>query len=271
MVGTPQIAEAESVGRLVRHWRLARGLSQQALGERAEVSTRHLSYVETGKSAPSRDLVLELAEALEVPLRERNRWLLAAGFAPAYRERELAAPEMGELRRALDLILSRHEPYPAVVVDRRWSSVLANSSATRLVAALVDEPEVLAETAGNAMQLLFHPRGFRRYLVNWAEVARAMLERLRREAFEDPAHDGPAALLDAIARSGPLPSARAQTPAEPRLLIPVHLRKGELELRFFTTLASLGTPIDLTAHELRIETYYPVDAATERWARGGSD
>jgi transcriptional regulator with XRE-family HTH domain len=259
----------QPVGRLVRHWRLARGLSQLALAERAEVSTRHLSFVETGKSAPSREMVLVLASALDVPLRERNQWLLAAGFAPVYRERELAAPEMGELRRALELILARNQPYPTVVVDRRWRVLMGNESATRIMTAFVD-PSVIAELEGNAMLLVFHPAGFRRSLVNFDEVARATLERLRREAFEDHAPDGPASLLDAIAAYGPLPATRTQTQSEPRLLIPVQLRRGELELRFFTTIASLGTPIDLTAHELRIETYYPVDDATERWCRGVS-
>jgi transcriptional regulator with XRE-family HTH domain len=259
--------DAAPVGQLVRHWRQTRGLSQLALAERAEVSTRHLSFVETGKSAPSREMVLVLASALDVPLRERNRWLLAAGFAPVYRERELVAPELGELRRALELILSRHQPYPAVVVDRRWRVMMSNPGATRVIASFVDDPAVLAETGGNAMLLVFHPGGFRRHLVNWDEVARASVERLRREAFEDHAADGPQALLEAIGKLGPLPTTRGQVPAEPRVLIPVHLRKRELELRFFTTIASLGTPIDLTAHELRIETYYPVDDATERWCR----
>ncbi|MBC8071441.1 MAG: helix-turn-helix transcriptional regulator [Deltaproteobacteria bacterium] len=257
--------ETAPVGRLVRHWRQTRGLSQLALAERAEVSTRHLSYVETGKSAPSREMVLVLASALDVPLRERNRLLLAAGFAPVYRERELANPEQGELRRALELILSRHQPYPAMVVDRRWQVLMSNPGAARVISTFVDDPAVLAETGGNAMMLLFHPRGFRPSLVNWDEVARASIERLRREAFEDHAADGPQALLAALAAMGPLPAVRDQVPAEPRVLIPVHLRKGELELRFFTTIASLGTPIDLVAHELRIEHYYPVDDATQRW------
>lgn len=259
--------EARPVGQLVRQWRVTRGLSQLALAERAEVSTRHLSFVETGKSAPSREMVLVLASALDVPLRERNRWLLAAGFAPVYRERELAGPEMGELRRALELIIGRHQPYPAVVVDRRWRVLMGNASVTRVITSFV-EPDVIAETSGNAMLLVFHPRGFRKHLVNWDEVARATVERLRREAFEDHAEGGPATLLEQLARYGPLPAVRTQTPSEPRVLIPVHLRKGELELRFFTTIASLGTPIDLTAHELRIESYYPVDDATEAWCTG---
>lgn len=258
--------DAEPVGTLVRHWRTTRGLSQLALAERAEVSTRHISFVETGKSAPSREMVLVLASALDVPLRERNRLLLAAGFAPVYREAQPGAPQMGELQRLLDLVLAHHDPFPALVVDPRWHAMAMNTGARRVLATFVDDPQVLAELGGNAMHLVFHPRGFRPWLVNFAEIARVTIERLRHEATGDP---GGAAtvLLDELRRYGSLPGARDVGVGEPRLLIPVHLRRGDLELRFFTTIASLGTPIDVTAHELRIETYYPVDDATAAWAR----
>lgn len=258
--------EPEAVGPLVRHWRVTRGLSQLALAERAEVSTRHLSFVETGKASPSREMVLVLASALDVPLRERNRWLLAAGFAPVYRDEQLAAPQMGELRRVLDLVLAHHDPFPAVVVDRRWNVLAANAGARRVMAVFLDDPQALVAAGGNAMHMLFHPQGFRRHLVNWTEVAAATIGRLRREALDEPG-GAATALLGELGRHGPLPGIRDAITAEPRLLIPVHLRLGALDLRFFTTLASLGTAVDVTAHELRIETYYPMDDATTAWAR----
>jgi len=263
--------ETEAVGRLVRQWRTTRGLSQLALAERAEVSTRHISFVETGKSAPSREMVLVLASALDVPLRERNRLLLAAGFAPVYREEQLAAPhsrQMGELRRVLDLVIGHHDPYPAIVVDARWNALAMNAGAQRVIAAFVDDPQVLAEVGGNAMHMVFHPRGFRPHLVNWHEIVRVTIERLRHEVIREP-NGSASVLLDELRRYGPLPAMRDIVVGEPRLLIPVHLRRGDLELRFFTTIASLGTPIDITANELRIETYYPVDDATAAWARAG--
>lgn len=259
--------EREGVGGLVRQWRQQRGLSQLALADRAEVSTRHLSFVETGKSSPSREMVLVLASALEVPLRERNRWLLAAGFAPVYRERDFTAPEMGELRAVLELVLAQHEPFPALVVDRSWQVLMANRGATRVLLTFAADPDVLVKSGGNGIHAIFREDGLRSSIVNWEEVAAAMLHRLRREAFDDPSPDGVVALLAALERYAPLPSARATDPDEPRLLIPVHLRKGSLELRFVTTIASMGTPVDLTAHELRIETYYPLDAATRAWAQ----
>ncbi len=262
--------DVEPVGRLVRHWRVSRGLSQLALAERAEVSTRHLSFVETGKSAPSRDMVLVLASALDVPLRERNRWLLAAGFAPVYRDEPLAAPAMGELRRVLDLILAHHDPFPAVVVDPHWQVMASNRGAQRVMGHFVADPQVLVELGGNAMHLIFHPRGIRPHLVNFAEIVRVTIERLRHEALSDPT-GATVRLLDELGRYGPLPPVRDVIVGEPRLLIPVHLRRGDLELRFFTTIATLGTPIDVTAHELRIETYYPVDEVTAAWARAAQD
>lgn len=258
--------DRDGVGGLVRQWRQLRGLSQLALADRAEVSTRHLSFVETGKSSPSREMVLVLASALEVPLRERNRWLLAAGFAPVYRERDFAAPEMGELRRVLELVLAQHEPFPALVVDRRWQVLMANRGAMRVLLTFAGDADVLSKSGGNGMHAIFRPDGLRHAIVNWQEVAATVLHRLRREAFDDPSPDGVAALLAELERYGPWPGPRDDDPDEPRLLIPVHLRRGSLELRFVTTIASMGTPVDLTAHELRIETYYPLDEQTRAWA-----
>ena len=257
------------VGKQLRHWRTTRGLSQLALAEMAEVSTRHLSFIENGKSTPSREMVLVLASALDVPLRERNRLLLAAGFAPVYRERSFAAPEMEQLRATVDLVLRTHDPFPAVVVDRKWDVLAANRGAQRLIAALID-PTALGPWMGNAMHMVFHPQGMRRAIVNWDELSAILMQRLRREALDDPAPDGVGGLVDSLAQHGPLPRADAPASGEPRLLIPVRLRLPTLELRMFTTIATLGTPIDVTAQELRIETYYPADPASEQWLRAGT-
>lgn len=263
-----QSEELPPVGKQLRHWRTTRGLSQLALAEMAEVSTRHLSFIETGKSSPSREMVLVLASALDVPLRERNRLLLAAGFAPVYRERSFAAPEMEQLRATVDLVLRTHDPFPAVVVDRKWDILAANRGAQRLIGMIMD-PATLGPWASNAMHMVFHPNGLRRAIVNWDEVAAILLQRLRREALDDPSPDGVGGLVESLAQHGPLARADAPASGEPRLLIPVRLRLPELELRMFTTIATLGTPIDVTAQELRIETYYPADRASEAWLRAG--
>lgn len=260
------LEELPPVGKQLRHWRTSRGLSQLALAEIAEVSTRHLSFIETGKSTPSREMVLVLASALDVPLRERNRLLLAAGFAPAYRERSFAAPEMEQLRATVDLVLRTHDPFPAAVLDRRWDILAANQGAQRLIATLVD-PASAGPWMSNAMHLVFHPDGLRRAIVNWDEVAVATVQRLRREALDDPSPDGIAGLVRALEQYGPLPRTDAPPSGEPRLLVPVRLRLPDLELRMFTTITTLGTPIDMTAQELRIETYYPADSASEAWLR----
>ena len=263
-----QFEELPPVGKQLRHWRTTRGLSQLALSEIAEVSTRHLSFIETGKSAPSREMVLVLASALDVPLRERNRLLLSAGFAPAYRERAFTAPESEQLRTIVDLVLRTHDPFPAAVLDRRWDILAANRGAQRLIGMIVD-PAALGPAMGNAMHLVFHPSGLRRAIVNWDEVAVATVQRLRREALDDPSPDGIAGLVQVLEQYGPLPRPEGPSSGEPSLLVPVRLRLPDLELRMFTTITTLGTPIDMTAQELRIETYYPADSASEAWLRAG--
>ena len=164
-------------------------------------------------------------------------------------------------------IRDSHDPFPAVVVDPHWQVMASNRGAQRVMGHFVADPQVLVELGGNAMHLIFHPRGIRPHLVNFAEIVRVTIERLRHEALSDPT-GATVRLLDELGRYGPLPPVRDVIVGEPRLLIPVHLRRGDLELRFFTTIATLGTPIDVTAHELRIETYFPADDATEAVLRG---
>jgi transcriptional regulator with XRE-family HTH domain len=255
---------ASPVGRLLREWRTARGLSQLDLALRAGFSTRHLSFLETGKSQPSRHALLVLAETLEVPLRERNRLLEAGGFADVYRETSIDADEMRHIRGVLQFILDRHLPYPAMVLDRYATCVMGNGGSERLLAMLV-EPELRPEHA-NHLRIVFHPRGARRFIVNWDEVARHLLGRAERELGALGEDAAARALLEELrGYAGPLP--RAAAPLAGDVLLPIHIRRDDVELRLFSTLMTLGTPRDVTLQELRIETFFPADAGSERvWA-----
>jgi transcriptional regulator with XRE-family HTH domain len=251
-----------SFGPLLREWRQVRQMSQLRLAEAAEVSTRHISFIETGRAAPSREMVLILASALDLPLRERNTLLGAAGFAAVYRETDLGSPEMGQVARALRFLLDRHEPYGASVLDGAWNILRVNQGGARMIGWLFDEPPPTA-VAANAMRILFHPRGLRRYIVNWEELAGAMVERLHREVSLGAGRE----LLDEILDYPDVPRrfARPRLGQVPQVVLAIHFRKGDRELRLFTMLTTVGAPQDVTAQELRIESYFPADAATEKW------
>jgi transcriptional regulator with XRE-family HTH domain len=242
-----------NVGPLLREWRQRRRLSQLDLAVEAEVSSRHLSFVETGRSQPSRELVLHLAERLDVPLRERNALLLAAGYAPVYRETPLDAPDMAPVRDALDRILAAHAPFPAVVVDRGWSLVAANDPALGLLTSGVSP--TLLEPPVNALRVSLHPDGLAPRIGNLAEWSAHLLDRLRRErdVSGDPAL---AALYDEL-RAYPRVVERVEH-AGPALFVPLELDG----LRFFSTVATFGTALDVTLAELSIESFFPADAAT---------
>jgi transcriptional regulator with XRE-family HTH domain len=248
---------------LLRQWRAARGVSQLELALRAGFSSRHVSFVETGRTQASRQTVLALAEALDVPLRERNRLLEAAGYARVYGHTPLAAAEMSHLRGVLQFLLERHEPYAALVLDRYSNCLLGNRAAGRMVAAFVDA-DLVTEHA-NHLRLVFHPRGARRWIVNWPDVSRHLLSRAERDFGEYEADEAGQALLDELrgyetdrpARSSGGPA----TPAD--LLMPIHLRKHDLDLRLFSGIMTLGTPQDVTLQELRLETFFSADAESE--------
>jgi transcriptional regulator with XRE-family HTH domain len=258
---------ATGFGPRLREWRVARGLSQQKLAERAEVSTRHLSFLETGRSAPSREMVLVLANALDLPLRERNAFLGVAGFAAVYRESPLESPQMAQVQRALGFLLRQHEPYGAIVVDRSWNVLSLNQGAMRMMAFFIDAdaPPVAQK---NALHAVFHPAGLRRHMVDWETVAGEIADRLHREASA-PGGEEVAELLRALLDYPDVPErfSHARTTAHPEPFLPVHLRKDGVDVRLFTLLATLGTPLDVTAQELRIESYFPADEATDRWIR----
>jgi transcriptional regulator with XRE-family HTH domain len=250
------------VGELLRDWRQRRRLSQLDLSVEADVSARHLSFVETGRSKPSRELVVHLAEHLEVPLRERNALLLAAGYAPVYGETPLDSPSMAPVRDALDTILAGHEPFPAVIVDRRWDLVAANRPALQILADGVS-PALLAPPA-NAMRVCLHPDGLAPRITNLAEYSAHLLGRLRRQVVLSP--DPMVEELVEELRQYPGVEDAATTAIDPvsMLFVPFRLRTptGD-ELTFFSTLATFGTPLDITLAELSIESFFPADRVTE--------
>jgi transcriptional regulator with XRE-family HTH domain len=248
-----------AVGRLLRDWRAARGMSQLDLAMRAGFSSRHVSFIETGRSQPSREALLALAETLDVPLRERNRLLEAGGYAHLYRQTALDAQEMRHVREVLQFILKRHEPYGAVVLDRHSDLLMSNEPAARLLGALVDRS--LMSARPNVLRMICHPLGACRFIVNWPEVARHLMDRAERELTLVPERGEGGALLselrgyvEGVKRA---PRAAALTPAD--VLLPVHLKKDDLEVRIFSAIMTIGTPQDVTLQELRIETFFPAD------------
>jgi transcriptional regulator with XRE-family HTH domain len=245
------------IGDHLREWRQRRHLSQLDLAGDAEVSARHLSFVETGRAAPSREMVLKLAERLEVPLRERNVLLVAAGFAPAFPQRPLDDPALKSARAAIDLVLRAHEPNPALAYDRHWNLVTAN----RMVAPLLDGvPERLLGQPFNILRLAFHPEGLAPRTVNLAEWAAHLLERLHHqcEATADPEliklyHD---------LKSYPLPARSGPVSPDNNVAIPFKLRHHGEVLSFISTTMVFGTPVDVTLSELALETFFPADELT---------
>lgn len=265
----PQTANATgTVGELLRDWRRRRRLSQLDVSLDAAVSARHLSFVETGRSRPGRDLVLHLAEYLDVPLRERNTLLLAAGYAPAFRETPLDAEAMAPVRAALQQLLTGHDPYPAIIVDGCWNVALANEAALAIMTDGVD-PSLLE--APNAMRLSLHPQGLAPRVRNLPEFAEHLMLRLQRQALlsADPAV---AALLEEVRGYPGIEDHRAPSmAAEPSelLFVPMRLTRTDgTELAFFSTVAAFGTALDITVAELAIEQFFPADEATAAALRG---
>ena len=243
-------------------------MSQLDLALHAGFSARHVSFIETGRTQPSRQALMVLAETLQVPLRERNRLLEAGGYAHVYRQTPLAADEMSHVRAVLQFILDRHTPYAAMVLDRYGNCVMGNGASERLVATLAD-PSLLAEHM-NLLRVVFHPLGARRFIVNWEEVAHHLLARAERELGAAEEDQAAAALLAELrGYAGSLPHRRpAPVVSAGDLLLPIHIRRDDLQLRLFSTIMTLGTPQDVTLQELRIETLFPADKESEdAWMR----
>jgi transcriptional regulator with XRE-family HTH domain len=252
-------------GAQLRAWRSSRRISQEDLAARAGVSARHLSFVETGKSNPSRELVLALAGALDVPLRDRNALLAAAGFAAIYRASSFDADELAQLRHALDHVLRQQEPYGAIVVDGRWNVLQVNAGAARLFSRFpATTPEGL-EAARNVLLGVVHPGALKPYIVNWEEAAGHLVARLHHEVAARPGDDELRRLLARVLAQPDVPTQwRVPSPGKTAApFLPVHLRSPSLELRLFTMLTSIGTPLDVTAEELHVETYFPADDASD--------
>jgi len=256
VAATVRNGRPEHIGEHLRYWRRRRHLSQLDLASEADVSARHLSFLETGRATPSRDMVMRLAERLDVPLRERNAMLVAAGFAPVFPQRSLDHPSLGAARGAIDRILKGHEPNPAVAIDRHWNLVAANAMVGELLTDVA--PDLLAPPV-NVLRLSFHPEGLAPRTVNLAEWCFHLLDRLYRqwEAVADPV------LLELYRELKTYPVPARQRPL-PRgeVAIPFKLRHGEAELSFISTTMVFGTPLDVTLAELAIEAFFPADEAT---------
>jgi transcriptional regulator with XRE-family HTH domain len=251
----------------LRWWRRRRGWSQLDLAERADISQRHLSFLELGRASPSRDMVVRLAAALDIPLRQKNTLLIAAGFAPIWRETALSAPELAQVRTALDYILGQQEPFPAVAVDRHWNVLSANNGTARLVAFLVGPLPPDAKV--NLADALVAPDVLRPHLVNWEEVVRYFIRSVEVDAATDGTAESAALLARLLAHAGveaTMQECSIEVATAP--VLPMHFRKDGVSLQLFTTIATLGTPQDITLQELRIESFFPMNDETEKTLRG---
>lgn len=275
LVGRKERGSTESTfGRLLRQWRARRRMSQLDLALEAGISSRHVSFIETGRAQPSREMILRLAHVLDMPLRDRNDLLTVAGYAPIYCETGLDAPAMAQVRRALDFILRQQEPYPALVLNRHWNVLKVNEGSARVQAYFLDQMAVAELGPPNAMRLMFHPRAFRPYIVNWEATAASLIQWLHRDAVNGFGDAETRSLLEELLSYPDVPRhwQTLDLDASTAPFLPIQFRKAEFDLRFFTTLTSLGTPHDITLQELRIESFFPADEATEegmrRLARG---
>ncbi|WP_329429181.1 helix-turn-helix transcriptional regulator [Streptosporangium sp. NBC_01495] len=252
------------VGELLREWRRRRHLSQLDLAIQAGVSSRHVSFVETGRTTPSRRMVLHLAEHLQVPLRERNRLLVVAGYAPVFRERPLDAPDLTAAREALRQILRGHEPNPALVVDHRWNLILANSAADVFLDGVAP---ALLEPPVNMMRLGLHPEGFAPRLLNLEQVRGFLLPRLARQMHRTG--DPHLSDLHAELVSYGVPD-QLEPPDPADIALPVRIRHRGVDLSFFSTITTFGAAFDITLEEVAVEAYFPADMSTTLALRGGT-
>ncbi|HUR89292.1 MAG TPA: helix-turn-helix transcriptional regulator [Ramlibacter sp.] len=248
----------------LKHWRQHRRLSQLDLAQEADISTRHLSFVETGRSVPSREMVLRLAERLDVPLRERNSLLVAAGYAPMYRERPLEDPALASARQAVETILKSHEPYPALAVDRHWNLVAANRMLPHLMQGA--DPSLL-QAPVNVLRLSLHPRGLASKIANLVQWRVHIFERLRHQV--QLTGDSALALLLEELRGYPVPEGCDERVEGEMLgvLMPFRFRTPAGTLSFISTTTIFGTPVDVTLQELALETFFPADEATAQALR----
>ncbi len=255
-------------GSRLRHWRQMRRLSQLELATEAMVSAKHLCFLETGRSQPSREMIQLLGNTLDLPLNEQNALHLAAGYAAPYGERELGALDLEHVRYALEFILRQQEPFPGLVIDGRWDIRLRNDASRRLFRPFHQAYEIDDALAGNAMHVVFHPKALRPFITNWQEFAGSLIQILHREVAQGT-NSAAATLLQEILAYPDLPSGwrgpHGETNTSP--VLPMHLHKGGLDLSFFTTLTTFAMPRDVALQQLKIECFYPADTKTAETAR----
>lgn len=263
----PKLAPTQRpIGEILRHWRERRRLSQLEFALQAEISARHLSFLETGRAKPSRDMVLRLAERLDVPLRERNHLLLAAGYAPIFPETALDAQHMSAVRAAVRQILTGHEPYPALAVDRLWNIVDANAGLALFTAGVA--PELLAPPV-NCMRIALHPEGLAPHIVNLGEWRAHLLSKVRRQIMRTGEPELVQLYEELRAYPCDQPEPVIEIPGPGDIVVSLRIRHMGQELVFFSTIAAFGTPLDITAAELAIESFFPADAHTAFVLREG--
>ncbi|VBB15968.1 helix-turn-helix domain-containing protein [Burkholderia stabilis] len=258
-------APPHELGRLLRYWRDVRGVSQLDLSLDAGISQRQISFIESGRSVPGRDTLLTLAQTLDVPLRERNALLLAAGYAPVYSEAPWDAQEMQGVIRALERVVRQHDPFPAIVMDRHWNVLMTNDAAPRFFGCFIDM--AAREGPRNLLRLMFDPHGMRPFVADWDTVSRSLLQRVHRESVGRVLDDDTRHLLDDLLalpdtpHDWNTPPAPAAAPAMP--VIPIGFVHEGVVLRYFSLVTTVGTPQSAAAQELRMECMFPADDATE--------
>lgn len=254
-------------GQLLKQWRSQRNFSQLDLSLASDVSQRHISFIESGRSHPSRDMVLKLAAVLDIPLRQQNKMLTTAGYAPIYSEFDLSAPEVAPIRRALDFTLRQQAPYPALVMDRYWNQITANEGAAKLIGWLLAGCAVPEAVSANLMKLVLHPDGIRAYVENWDAIAPYLIHRVYRESRSQAHSPSSQTLLNELLTYPDLKAKQKIPPQEhwDLPLLTISFVKAQTRLSFFTTITTFGTPHDITLQEIRLESMFPADEATERW------
>jgi transcriptional regulator with XRE-family HTH domain len=253
---------SNSAGILLRRWRDVRGKTQLDLSIDAGVSQKHISFVESGRSVPSRQMLLDLAQALDIPLHERNGLLVAGGYAPIYSDSALAAPAMKSINTALERMLRQHEPFPAVAMDRSWNVLLANDAAPRFFNCFIDMSG--RQGKRNLLHLMFDPAGMRPYIANWPEAARSLIARVYRESLGHVIDLNTKRLLDELSRYPDVKTEwHAPMPRDDMPMIPLTFTKGGVTLNYFSLITTVGTPQTIAAEELRIECMFPADDDTE--------
>ena len=261
--------QSDSFGEVLKKWRNLRNLSQLDLALISQVSQRHISFLESGRAQPSQKMILKLATVLEVPLRQQNLMLSLAGFAPIHTETDLSSPEMELICKALNFVLSQQEPYPAIVVDRYWNLLMSNQGATTLLETFISAEKLqrifCINNKVNLMRVMFDEQGLRPYILNWDTCAGHLLRRVNREANSSIVNEKYNSLFEELMSYPDIASLwdSLTLSMQNELVLSVQLRKDNLDLSFFSTIATLGTPYDITLQEIRIECLFPADEITE--------